>query len=227
MGDHAVELLKVLFPYLSQVMVYSVVRIGRSVRITARCIAATARCPGCGRVSVRVHSRYGRRLADGAVGGQETAIILEIRRFFCDHTVCMKKTFAEQVERLTFRYGRRTVSLQLGCVSDLSSIEPGCIDAEQRGELAHRRVRAPVGRYQQNAVLQRQAPWPAAMPVGHSLAAYGDHQLAEAARAQPGERTYPGRLRRCDHTIHTKIISPVTKRYGQSLVRCRRWCVPG
>ncbi|MFZ3467547.1 ISL3 family transposase [Streptomyces sp. 4.24] len=70
MGDHATELLKLLFPYLSQVMVDSVVHVGRSVRITARCIEAAARCPGCGAVEVRVHSRYGRRLADEAVGGQ-------------------------------------------------------------------------------------------------------------------------------------------------------------
>ncbi|MFF4320715.1 transposase family protein [Streptomyces sp. NPDC001568] len=76
--------------------------------MSARCIAATARCPGCGTVSVRVHSRYGRRLADAAVGGREVAIDLEVRRFFCDNADCVKKTFAEQVERLTFRYGRGT-----------------------------------------------------------------------------------------------------------------------
>ncbi|APU42998.1 ISL3 family transposase [Streptomyces sp. TN58] len=93
-------------------MVDGIVRVGASVRIAARCIAATARCPGCGMVSVRVHSRYGRRLADAAVSGQETAIDLEVRRFFCDNTGCAKKTFAEQVDQLTFRYGRRTVALQ-------------------------------------------------------------------------------------------------------------------
>lgn len=112
MGDHAVELLKVLFPCLSQVVVDSVVRIGKSVRISARCLVPAARCSGCGTVSARVHSRYRRRLADGAAGGQETAIDLEVRRFFCDNTACVKRTFVEQVERLTFRYGRRTIGLQ-------------------------------------------------------------------------------------------------------------------
>ncbi|MFI5987824.1 ISL3 family transposase [Streptomyces sp. NPDC051555] len=58
------------------------------------------------------HSRYGRRLADTAVAGQETAIDLQVRRFFCDSTDCARKTFAEQVDQLTFRYGRRTVILQ-------------------------------------------------------------------------------------------------------------------
>ena len=60
----------------------------------------------------RVHSRYVRRLADTAIGGQTTAIDLEVRRFFCDNGDCGQKTFAEQVEGLTFRYGRRTVLLQ-------------------------------------------------------------------------------------------------------------------
>ncbi|MFB7089592.1 ISL3 family transposase, partial [Streptomyces sp. NPDC056296] len=63
-------------------------------------------------MSARVHSRYGRRLADTAVSGQETAIDLEVRRFFCDNAGCAKKTFAEQVDQLTFRYGRRTLTLQ-------------------------------------------------------------------------------------------------------------------
>ncbi|MER8161203.1 transposase family protein [Streptomyces sp. NPDC094472] len=31
-------------------------------------------CPDCGRVSVRVHSRYRRRLADVAVGGRSVVI---------------------------------------------------------------------------------------------------------------------------------------------------------
>ncbi|MGW2370350.1 ISL3 family transposase [Streptomyces sp. NPDC001667] len=112
MGDHGSGLLKVLFLHLAQVVVNSVVRIGKSIRIAARCTAPTARCSGCGTVSSRVHSRYGRRLADTAVSGQETAIDLEVRRFFCDNADCAKRTFAEQVDQLTFRYGRRTVTLQ-------------------------------------------------------------------------------------------------------------------
>ncbi len=110
--DHDPELLKVLFPSLSQVLVERVDRVGRTVRIAARCVAATARCPGCGTASRRVHSRYVRRPVEIAVGGQETAIHLVVRRFFCDEAACEKKTSAEQADQLTFRYGRRTVQLQ-------------------------------------------------------------------------------------------------------------------
>ncbi|WP_338704390.1 ISL3 family transposase (plasmid) [Streptomyces sp. Q6] len=83
-----------------------------SVRFIVRCTAPTARCPACGTAAGRVHSRYVRRPADTAVGGQPAVINLQVRRFFCGNDACQKKTFAEQVEGLTFRYGRRTVLLQ-------------------------------------------------------------------------------------------------------------------
>jgi hypothetical protein len=47
-------------------------------------------------------------------------------------------------------------------------------------------------------------------------------QLAELTRAQPGERGYPGGLRRRDHTKHSKIISPVTSSYGTALSHHRQ-----
>jgi transposase len=82
-----------------------------SVRIRARTRAREARCPACGVRSSRVHSRYERRLADTAAGGQETLICLRVRRFFCHNGECAKKTFAEQVPGLTTRYGRRSIGL--------------------------------------------------------------------------------------------------------------------
>jgi transposase len=59
-------------------------------------------------VSSRVHSRYERRLADAAIGGQRVMIRLAVRRFFCDAPACPARTFAEQVEGLTTAYARRT-----------------------------------------------------------------------------------------------------------------------
>lgn len=80
-------------------------------------------------------------------------------------------------------------------------------DAEQRGELAHRQVRAPIRRHEQHPVLQCQAPRPAALYRLRALAPQCGHQPVEAARAQPGEGDYPGRLGPRDHTRHTKIIT--------------------
>jgi transposase len=76
--------------------------------VAARARAAEAACPACGTVSGRVHSRYSRRLADAAVGGRPTVIVLAVRRFFCLAAGCECKTFAEQVEGLTVRYARKT-----------------------------------------------------------------------------------------------------------------------
>jgi transposase len=55
-----------------------------------------------------VHSRYQRHLDDTAVAGQRVIIHLTVRRFFCPAADCEKRTFAEQVPGLTWRYGRRT-----------------------------------------------------------------------------------------------------------------------
>ncbi|MFD7639529.1 ISL3 family transposase [Kitasatospora sp. NPDC059795] len=83
------------------------------LRIAASTKGGTsAACPGCGASSRRVHSRYGRRIADVPVGTRPVLIELSVRRLFCDNSGCARVTFAEQVEGLTSRYGRRTPLLQ-------------------------------------------------------------------------------------------------------------------
>ncbi|WP_198679184.1 transposase family protein [Thermomonospora amylolytica] len=66
--------------------------------------------PGCGALSQRRHSHYEQRLSDTAVGNQEVLIHLRVHRFWCPNDACDKKTFAEQVPGLTFRYGRRSIT---------------------------------------------------------------------------------------------------------------------
>ncbi|MCO1579896.1 ISL3 family transposase [Crossiella sp. SN42] len=64
-------------------------------------------CPRCGDPATGVHSRYERRLADSPVAGRKLVLRLRVRRWFCDGTACLVKTFAEQVDGLTVRDGRR------------------------------------------------------------------------------------------------------------------------
>ncbi|MFD7447140.1 transposase family protein [Streptomyces sp. NPDC059909] len=98
-----------LLPHLGGVRVESVVPEGDLLRIVAMTPVVTAvPCPDCGTPSRRRHSGYVRRLADGAIGGRRVCIELMIRRLFCDGADCARVTFAEQVEGLTVRYGRRT-----------------------------------------------------------------------------------------------------------------------
>jgi transposase len=87
-------------------------RVGGLIEIAAKSRGSTARCPGCGERSRRVHSRYERCLADAAIGGQPVRIRLRVRRFACARTDCVRKTFVEQVEELTRRYGRHSQLLR-------------------------------------------------------------------------------------------------------------------
>ncbi len=82
------------------------------MQIWAHGRARAVACPQCGHASARVHSRYQRRLADAALGGRRVLIRLGMRRFFCDHTDCQVRTFAEQIAGLTTRYARRSPLLQ-------------------------------------------------------------------------------------------------------------------
>ena len=103
---------RVLLPQLSPVVVDDVCRVEGVVRISAHPRARAARCSRCGRVSRRVHSSYHRRLADLPVAGQQTALWLRVRRFFCDRVDCRTGTFVEQVPGLTERYAQRRAGLQ-------------------------------------------------------------------------------------------------------------------
>ncbi|WP_159053888.1 ISL3 family transposase [Streptomyces sp. AS58] len=55
--------------------------------------------------------RYRRCLAVVAVSGHRTVIDLLVRRFICPSQECGRRTFVEQVDGLTKRFARRTVSL--------------------------------------------------------------------------------------------------------------------
>ncbi|WP_230210979.1 ISL3 family transposase [Streptomyces kaniharaensis] len=102
-----------MLPHLAALVVEDVREVGSGVKITALVSSDQACCPDCGAGSVRVHDRYRRRIADLAIGGRAVTIVLSVRRFRCETAGCPRRTFAEQVEGLTFRYGRRSL-LQRG-----------------------------------------------------------------------------------------------------------------
>ncbi|MFE3776721.1 transposase family protein [Amycolatopsis sp. NPDC059090] len=85
----------------------------------ASVLAPDAACPSCGGTSGRVHSRYDRYPSAPAIGGQETVIRLQVRRFFCGSEECSKQTFAEQVVRLASPHARRT-PLQRGVLEKIA-----------------------------------------------------------------------------------------------------------
>lgn len=97
-----------VWPHLRQVVIDDVREEGAGLVVVARTRNRRVRCPGCGVVSGRVHSRYRRRLEDVAVAGRPVVVQLRVRRMVCDAPACAKATFAEQVPGLTRPHQRRT-----------------------------------------------------------------------------------------------------------------------
>lgn len=83
-----------------------------AVTLHARVRAVEGICPHCGQVSGRVHGRYLRRLADAALGGVRSVLVLTVRRFKCVNAACAAVTFAEQVPGLTEPHARYTPLLR-------------------------------------------------------------------------------------------------------------------
>src|SRR2546423_8946876 len=73
---------------------------------------ASSSCPGCASLSSRIHSRYQRKLADLPWSGRIVRLVVSVRRFFCKHPDCPRKTFAEPLPELAERYARRTTRLK-------------------------------------------------------------------------------------------------------------------
>jgi transposase len=98
----------VLLPHLGSVVIETVTDCGAGVVLQGRLRAEGGHCPRCGQVSVRAHSRYQRRLADAPIAGRAVQLRLQVRRLFCDNTVCATRTFAEQPAALTAPRSRQT-----------------------------------------------------------------------------------------------------------------------
>jgi hypothetical protein len=103
------DLLGLLLPHLTGLIIDDVTEVGDLLRIDACSAADDASCPDCATESERVHDRYRRRLADLAVGGRRAIVMLVVRRFRCESASCPRWTFAEQIDGLTYRHGRRSV----------------------------------------------------------------------------------------------------------------------
>lgn len=84
---------------------------GQSITLAARTTSAQARCPVCGTLSQRVHSRYVRTLADLPWQGIPVSVQLHVRRFFCDERTCERAIFAERLPGVVAHYARRTERL--------------------------------------------------------------------------------------------------------------------
>ncbi len=72
------------------------VSITNEVTITVRAASSMASCPYCGTISKRIQSRYTRTLRDLPASGRPVSLIVQVRRFFCQESTCIRKIFAEK-----------------------------------------------------------------------------------------------------------------------------------
>ncbi|MFJ9089779.1 ISL3 family transposase [Streptomyces sp. NPDC102384] len=113
MDDTKMPLASVLFPTVLGVVLTTVHTVDGVLRIEAATTADRAHCPDCRHGSERIHGSYLRFPADVPIAGQPVVIVLRVRRFVCVNTACQRRTFVEQVEGLTRRFGRWTERLRV------------------------------------------------------------------------------------------------------------------
>ncbi len=84
---------------------------GKMITATVKTTAPEAWCPLCTNRSEKVHSHYGRVLADLPWMGCAVRLKLHTRRFFCLNPECQRKIFAERVPSVVAPYAHRTLRL--------------------------------------------------------------------------------------------------------------------
>jgi transposase len=80
--------------------------------LVAAMTAPQALCPDCHQASDRIHSGYTRTLADLPWAMLPVALVLHVRRFFCDPSGCGRLTFTERLPTVAPLYARTTTRLR-------------------------------------------------------------------------------------------------------------------
>ncbi|RSS48926.1 hypothetical protein EF902_03520 [Streptomyces sp. WAC05858] len=100
-------------PQLDDAVVEGLDVSGELVVVRARCCVPGRACPDCAAVLTRrLHSRYVRRVADGAVADRPLMVELRCGASVASTWHACTRTFVEQAPGLTFCHGRRSSRLQ-------------------------------------------------------------------------------------------------------------------
>ncbi|GHO67963.1 hypothetical protein KSC_068550 [Ktedonobacter sp. SOSP1-52] len=88
------------------------VTVADEITLTFCATTPSAACPDCGTTSARIHSRYSRMLHDLPHRRRPVHLVLQVRRFRCQKSTCVRKIFAEQFPQLARPHAQRTLQLQ-------------------------------------------------------------------------------------------------------------------
>lgn len=84
----------------------------KAILLVVKVTSTRAQCPRCDQDSVRIHSRYVRKLADLPCQGVAVRLLLHTHRFFCANDNCSQRIFCERLPAVARRYARRTERLK-------------------------------------------------------------------------------------------------------------------
>ena len=106
-----------------------------TITLVVRTVLLGSHCPGCNRLSARVHSRYVRAVADLPWHGVAVKLELHTRRFRCRNSLCTQRIFCERLPRVVAHYARKTVRLNvaLGLIGFAIGGEAGARLASELG----------------------------------------------------------------------------------------------
>src|SRR6266550_4205664 len=93
-------------------LVIEQVSMTNEVTIAVCAASPAAPCPCCGTICKRIQSRYTRTLRDLPASGRPVHLVLQVRRFFCQESTCVRKIFAERFPSLTVPRVKFTLRLQ-------------------------------------------------------------------------------------------------------------------
>lgn len=83
-----------------------------TVSLTLASTLLPVACPICGQDTSRLHSHYGRTVADLPWGGRRVRLSLNVRKFRCSQKGCPRRIFTERLPDLVRSYARKTVRLR-------------------------------------------------------------------------------------------------------------------
>jgi transposase len=68
-------------------------------------------CPLCVSPTTRIHSRYERTLLDLPCVNYSLTLVMQVSKFFCDNSDCMRRIFTERIPEVTLPWARKTSRL--------------------------------------------------------------------------------------------------------------------
>lgn len=84
---------------------------GHHITVNVSSIQTSVQCPVCENPTTRIHSRYERTLADLPCVNYSLTLVLQVCKFFCDNTDCIRRIFTERIPAVTASWARKTSRL--------------------------------------------------------------------------------------------------------------------